>query len=122
MELSSTLEVGVGVASAAMFVGSILAVPWLVRRLPPDYFVRPQPPRPLAVTILRNALAVVQSIVRLTRAESKEAYIAAVEGRITALSRAHVLLSQSRWQGANLRRILDEELAPYRRGEVEKIG
>jgi len=70
----------------------------------------------------RNALAVVQSIVRLTRAESKEAYIAAVEGRITALSRAHVLLSQSRWQGANLRRILDEELAPFRRHEAEKIA
>jgi two-component sensor histidine kinase/DNA-binding response OmpR family regulator len=69
----------------------------------------------------RNALAVVQSIIRLTRAESKEGYIAAVEGRITALSRAHVLLSQSRWQGANLSRILDEELAPYRRSDVEKI-
>jgi PAS domain S-box-containing protein len=69
----------------------------------------------------RNALAVVQSIIRLTRAESKETYIAAVEGRITALSRAHVLLSQSRWQGANLSRILDEEFAPYRRSEVEKI-
>jgi len=69
----------------------------------------------------RNALAVVQSIIRLTRAESKDAYIAAVEGRITALSRAHVLLSQSRWQGANLSRILDEELAPYRRSDVEKI-
>jgi two-component sensor histidine kinase/DNA-binding response OmpR family regulator len=69
----------------------------------------------------RNALAVVQSIIRLTRAESKEAYVAAVEGRITALSRAHVLLSQSRWQGANLSRILDEELAPYRRSEADKI-
>ncbi len=69
----------------------------------------------------RNALAVVQSIIRLTRAESKEAYVAAVEGRITALSRAHVLLSQSRWQGANLSRILDEELAPYRRSDVERI-
>jgi two-component sensor histidine kinase/DNA-binding response OmpR family regulator len=69
----------------------------------------------------RNALAVVQSIIRLTRAESKEAYIAAVEGRITALSRAHVLLSQSRWQGANLSRILDEELAPYRRSDVDRI-
>jgi len=69
----------------------------------------------------RNALAVVQSIIRLTRAESKEAYIAAVEGRIIALSRAHVLLSQSRWQGANLSRILDEELAPHRRSEAEKI-
>ena len=69
----------------------------------------------------RNALAVVQSIVRLTRAESKEAYITAVEGRITALSRAHVLLSESRWQGANLSRLLNEELAPHRRGEMEKI-
>jgi two-component sensor histidine kinase/DNA-binding response OmpR family regulator len=69
----------------------------------------------------RNALAVVQSMIRLTRAETKEAYIAAVEGRITALSRAHVLLSQSRWQGANLSRILDEELAPYRRNEADKI-
>jgi two-component sensor histidine kinase/DNA-binding response OmpR family regulator len=69
----------------------------------------------------RNALAVVQSMIRLTRADTKEAYIAAVEGRITALSRAHVLLSQSRWQGANLSRILDEELAPYRRNEAEKI-
>src|SRR5258708_16779078 len=69
----------------------------------------------------RNALAVVQSIIRLTRAESKESYVAAVEGRITALSRAHVLLSQSRWQGANLSRILDEELAPYRRSEAERI-
>jgi two-component sensor histidine kinase/DNA-binding response OmpR family regulator len=69
----------------------------------------------------RNALAVVQSMIRLTRAETKEAYVAAVEGRITALSRAHVLLSQSRWQGANLSRILDEELAPYRRSEADKI-
>jgi two-component sensor histidine kinase/DNA-binding response OmpR family regulator len=70
----------------------------------------------------RNALAVVQSIVRLTRAPTKDAYIAAVEGRITALSRAHVLLSESRWQGANLTRLLEEELAPYRRGEVERIS
>jgi len=69
----------------------------------------------------RNALAIVQSIIRLTRAESKEAYIAAVEGRITALSRAHVLLSQSRWQGANLSRILDEEFAPYRRNDSDKV-
>jgi PAS domain S-box-containing protein len=69
----------------------------------------------------RNALAVVQSIVRLTRAPTKEAYIAAVEGRITALARAHVLLSESRWQGANLVRLLDEELAPYRRTEHERI-
>jgi PAS domain S-box-containing protein len=70
----------------------------------------------------RNALAVVQSIVRLTRAPTKEAYVAAVEGRITALSRAHVLLSESRWLGANLTRLLEEEFAPYRRSEVDRIS
>src|SRR5262249_60150583 len=69
----------------------------------------------------RNARAVVQSIGRLPRAPTKEAYIAAVEGRITALARAHVLLSESRWQGANLVRLLEEELAPYRRSDLERI-
>lgn len=62
----------------------------------------------------RNALAVVQSIVRLTHAKSKEAYMAAVEGRITALARAHMLLSDRRWAGASLGTLLDEELSPYR--------
>jgi len=62
----------------------------------------------------KNALAIVQSIVRLTRAESMPAYVAAVEGRITALSRAHTVLSHSRWQGADLAGLVEEELAPYR--------
>ncbi len=69
----------------------------------------------------RNALALVQSIVRLTRADTIKSYIAAVEGRIGALSRAHTLLSQSRWQGADLARLVDEELAPYRTGDADKI-
>src|ERR1700738_2624924 len=66
----------------------------------------------------RNALALVQSIVRLTRADTIKSYIAAVDGRIGALSRAHTLLAQSRWQGADLARLVDEELAPYRMGET----
>jgi PAS domain S-box-containing protein len=69
----------------------------------------------------RNALALVQSIVRLTRADSIHSYTAAVDGRIGALSRAHTLLAQSRWQGADLTRLVDEELAPYRMGERERI-
>jgi PAS domain S-box-containing protein len=69
----------------------------------------------------RNALAVVQSIVRLTRAKTIEGYIAAVEGRIRALSTAHVLLSESRWEGADLSGLVEEELAPYRTGDGEKI-
>src|SRR4051812_43825971 len=69
----------------------------------------------------RNALAVVQSIVRLTKAGSIELYKTAVEGRIRALSTAHVLLSESRWDGAHLSGIVSEELAPYRRTDAERI-
>lgn len=62
----------------------------------------------------RNALAVVQAIVRLTKARSQQGYVKAVEGRIQALSQAHTLLSESRWQGADVKRLVNEELAPYR--------
>src|SRR5205823_130194 len=61
----------------------------------------------------RNALALVQSIVRLTRSDSVKSYVAAVDGRIGALSRAHTLLAQSRWHGADLTRLVEEEVAPY---------
>ena len=69
----------------------------------------------------KNALALVQSIVRLTRASDISAYTAAVEGRIKALSRAHTILSLSRWQGADMRGLVEEELAPYRTGETAKV-
>ena len=69
----------------------------------------------------RNALALVQSIVRLTRADTMKSYIAAVDGRIGALSRAHTLLAQSRWQGADLARLVEEELAAFRMGDTDKI-
>jgi PAS domain S-box-containing protein len=70
----------------------------------------------------RNALALVQSIVRLTRADTIKSYIAAVDGRIGALSRAHTLLAQSRWQGADLARLADEELAPYRMSDADRVS
>jgi PAS domain S-box-containing protein len=62
----------------------------------------------------RNALAVVQAIVRLARADTTESYVKAIEGRIRALAQTHELLSQSRWQGADVSRLVTDELAPYR--------
>ena len=50
----------------------------------------------------KNVLAVVQSILRLTRADSPRAFAGAVEGRVAALARAHQLLARSRWDGADL--------------------
>jgi PAS domain S-box-containing protein len=70
----------------------------------------------------KNALAVVQSIVRLTRATTIENYVEAVEGRIFALARAHRLLSESRWRGADLKRLVTEELAPYCAHEIATKG
>jgi two-component sensor histidine kinase len=69
----------------------------------------------------KNALAVVQAIVRLTRADSLAVYVAAIEGRIGALSRTHALLASSRWEGAKLESIIEQEIAPYRIGANEKI-
>ncbi|HEY1962614.1 MAG TPA: response regulator [Rhizomicrobium sp.] len=62
----------------------------------------------------RNALAIVQAIVRLGRAENVRDYIESIEGRIRALAQTHELLSQSRWQGADMLRIVNEEISPYR--------
>ena len=65
----------------------------------------------------RNALAVIQSIIRLTHAKTVDDYVQAIEGRIKALARAHTLLSDSRWNGADLATLVADELAPYRAGD-----
>jgi PAS domain S-box-containing protein len=70
----------------------------------------------------RNALTVIQSIIRLTRAKSVDDYVLAIEGRIKAMARAHALLSDSRWQGADLGTLVAEELAPYRAGDKIEIS
>ena len=70
----------------------------------------------------RNALAVIQSIIRLTRARNVDDYIHTVEGRIKALARAHTLLSDSRWRGADLGTLVADELAPYRAGDKIRIN
>lgn len=61
----------------------------------------------------KNALAVVQSVVRLTCASDTQSLKRAIEGRISALSRAQTLLAEDRWSGADLRSLLKGELAPF---------
>ncbi len=70
----------------------------------------------------KNILAVVQAILRLTRAETTKEFIAAMDGRISALSRAHSLLSQAHWKAVDLGRLVDEELAPYQASKTERIA
>ena len=61
----------------------------------------------------RNALAVVQALGGLTTAPTMEDFVTVVRGRVGALSRAHSLLAQNRWQGGDLRKIVDDETTPY---------
>jgi PAS domain S-box-containing protein len=61
----------------------------------------------------KNALAVVLAALRLTPAEDPRAYAAAVEGRVAALARAHTLLAERRWAGA--------DLADLARGELRRF-
>ena len=61
----------------------------------------------------RNALAVVQAALRLTPRDDPESYARAVEGRVKALARAHTLLAEGRWDGAELRALLEGELKPF---------
>jgi PAS domain S-box-containing protein len=71
----------------------------------------------------KNALAVVQSVVRLTRASDPASYAAAVEGRVRALARAHDLLARDRWAGASLVEVAGQELAAQIvNGQVTTVG
>jgi PAS domain S-box-containing protein len=70
----------------------------------------------------RNVVAVIQSIVRSTRAATIDDYIVALEGRVRALSSAHKLLAKSRWEGADLTRLVKEEFAPYNSESVTRAS
>ncbi|WP_203076879.1 sensor histidine kinase [Falsiroseomonas ponticola] len=61
----------------------------------------------------KNVLAVVQAVLRLTRAPDMPSFARAVEGRVAALARAQTLLAKDRWAGADLRSMVAGELAPF---------
>lgn len=58
----------------------------------------------------KNALAVVQSLVRLSWAPDTPSFIHVVEGRIAALARVHTRLAVHHWEAAPLRVLVDETL------------
>ena len=59
----------------------------------------------------RNALAIVQSVVRLTTAETLDAYREVLDGRVATLARAQTSLAARRWEGAWLSDVIEAELA-----------
>jgi PAS domain S-box-containing protein len=67
----------------------------------------------------KNVLAVVQAIVHLSNSDSPDGLKHAIEGRIQALANVHALFVQSRWTGAELRSLVEEELLPFSRGGAQ---
>lgn len=71
----------------------------------------------------KNALAIVQALVSLTKAPTRDAFVEAVTGRVSALARAHSLLAQNRWSGALLLKVIQDEVSAYERpGQVNYRG
>ena len=67
---------------------------------------------------VKNTLTVVQSMARLTFKDnvSNSLAVAAFSGRLGALSQAHEILVHNQWSGAQLRDLIEKQLAPHIRG------
>jgi two-component sensor histidine kinase len=69
-----------------------------------------------------NLLAVIQAMLRLTKADTAEEFQAAFQGRLSALANVQRLFSVSRWTGASIKRIIEEELRPYGSSRISIAG
>ena len=63
----------------------------------------------------KNLLANVKAMVRLSQADTPDGLKEAIEGRIEALASVHSLFARSRWTGAELGSLIQQELSPYSR-------
>ena len=69
----------------------------------------------------RNALTVVQSVVRQMVANNVADFRRKIEDRIAALARTQALLSSERWEPVELELLLSEELAPFVERETTTV-
>jgi PAS domain S-box-containing protein len=69
-----------------------------------------------------NLLAVVQGTVALSEAKDSKALKSVITGRVNALARAHQLLARARWEGADLRRLVEEELLAFSLGDEQRVA
>jgi light-regulated signal transduction histidine kinase (bacteriophytochrome) len=64
---------------------------------------------------VKNTIANIQALVLRTSrsAESLTGFVQGLDGRIRSMAKSHSLLSQSRWEGVSMDRLLREELDAY---------
>ena len=70
---------------------------------------------------VKNTLAVLQSIATQTFRSASRAEREKFEGRLGALAEAHNLLSQEKWQGAELREVIARVLRPYLLNNPQRV-
>lgn len=70
----------------------------------------------------KNVLAVVNSVVRLTRSEDPAQYAAAVQQRVEALAYAHELLADRGWQEVDLRDVIQRQIQRFTRSGIDLSG
>ena len=61
----------------------------------------------------KNALALMQGIVRLSAADTVAEFSARVQGRVDALAKAHTVLSEAQWRDVPLDRLIRAEVDPF---------
>jgi light-regulated signal transduction histidine kinase (bacteriophytochrome) len=73
---------------------------------------------------VKNTLANIRALVQHSsrNAAGLEGFVAELHGRLRAMAATHSLLSHSRWEGAALRGIVQEELAPYRDAGEDRVA
>jgi chemotaxis family two-component system sensor kinase Cph1 len=64
---------------------------------------------------VKNTLANIQALVVQTSrsADTLTGFVEGLDGRIQSMAKAHSLLSESRWEGVSIHRLLSEELQPF---------
>lgn len=72
---------------------------------------------------VKNTLASIDAIVQQTKHKggSLESFVEGLQNRIRAMAYAHGLLSQSQWEGAEIRQMVVAELAPYCHDAMDNV-
>jgi len=70
----------------------------------------------------KNTLALVQGIVRLSRADTVDEFASRVQGRVDALSKAHTVLAEARWRDVPIDRLIRAEVEGFDTRRVELDG
>ncbi len=72
---------------------------------------------------VKNTIAKIQALVKFSAAgdPSLEAFTRNIQQRLHSMARAHSMLSQSRWKGLDLRKVIEEQFAPFTGANRVKI-